>query len=483
MRKIFSLILAAGCLAAACGLASCGTASGGRTQYDIKGEYHAQERLFTAEMTADIRNPLGRETDELKFQLWPNAYRAEAKFRPVSELFASSAYYDGESYGEIEIKGITGAKSFEICGEDENILSVKLASPLKAGGRASIGISFEVELAKIEHRLGVAACAVNLANFYPILCAAKDGEFCEYVYCPNGDPFVSETADYDVTITLPSSYTLATGFAAEEGEEIEGKRAYHVRAEGVRDVAFVFAEGMKCVTAEEGGVEVAYYYASDRDPQRTLEAAAKSLAYFSETFGAYAYPRYAVAETGFVYGGMEYPALSMIANDLSEAELPAVVAHETAHQWWYAMVGSDQYGSAWQDEGLAEFSAALFLGEHPEYATTYRDFVNACERSYRAYFSVTSQLNGETDTTMSRPLPSFSGEYEYRNLVYDKGVILFDRVREVMGERKFFQALRRYCDEYCGKIAAEDDLIRCFERSSGGIGDLFASFLEGRCVI
>lgn len=478
MRKFACGMAAVLVGAAAAGLAAC-AGGGERTRYTIDASYDDGSATLTATMTADVVLPF--ETDTLKFQLWANAYREGAQFAPVSELFAPSAYYDGVSYGGIAIERVEGY-AYEICGQDENILSVSLGAKQGAGSHATVSVTYCITVPKVDHRLGVTRTGVNLAQFYPVLCAAEDGAFKECVYSSNGDPFVSEIADYDVTLTVPARYSLISGFAAEESAS-DGKRAYHVRADGVRDVAFVLGENYQTVSAKAGDVDVTYAYCTDTDPQRTLDAACCSLTFYSETFGGYGYPAYTVVETGFVYGGMEYPALSMIAAGLSDADTVAVVAHETAHQWWYAMVGSNQYDCAWQDEGLAEFSTALFFGAYPEYGVTYRDFVTLSERSYRAYFSVTSQLEGRADTAMNRALPAYSGDYEYRNVAYDKGVILFDRVRETAGEKKFFKALKAYHGQFTGKIATYDDLVSCFEGAGANVRALFASFVEGKCVI
>ncbi len=488
MRKFLSLAL---CIAlfAACGtgLSACGK-KGNLTKcaYTMSAEYVEETRTLSAEMKVKAVNTSSVSLGELKFELWANAYREGARYAPVSELFSHTAYYGGKSYGEIRIKGISGAESFSIGGEDANILTLRLSSPLAVGESTEVAVSFDVVLAKVDHRLGVTQHTVNLGGFYPVLChLGKDG-FEEHVYASSGDPFVSDIADYDVTLTLPEGYLPATGFAAEEignGAPVDGKRQYHVRAEGVRDIAFVLGKEFQVLTAQAGEKEVAYYYYADRSPEATLEAAVKALSFYSETFGAYEYPRYAVAETEFVYGGMEYPAFSMVAEDLVASELPTVIAHETAHQWWYAMVGSNQFNEAWQDEGLAEYSTALFFEAHPEYNVGYGEFVAASERSYRAFFSVYSQVHGEADTTMSRPLTEFSGDYEYRNISYDKGVILFDRVRDVAGTRKFNAALRRYAATYSGTIATPAQLVGCFSKAGANVAGLFSSFLDGKCVI
>jgi aminopeptidase N len=48
---------------------------------------------------------------------------------------------------------------------------------------------------------------------------------------------------------------------------------------------------------------------------------------------------------------MEYPGLVLTP------DIPQVVAHELAHQWWYGLVGDDQWRSPWLDESFAEFSS------------------------------------------------------------------------------------------------------------------------------
>ena len=476
MRKIFGCILGgAALLFSLVTVTACGGHEG-RTRYTMSAEYLPEERILNAEMTADIYNNSQSVWETLSFELYPNAYREGAKYAPVSKLYAPAAYYDGESWGGIQINSLQGG-SYEIAGEDENILSVALPSALYPGERTQIKMSFSTQLAKINHRLGAGEHAVNLANFYPVLCSFSEGKFQEYVYSCYGDPFVSDCADYDVTLTLPSDLSAVCAGRVERVAQNE-KTAYHVVAEGVRDVAFVLGQ-FECVK-KDGNIPVEYYYFRDPTPERTLKAATDSLGYFSRTFSRYEYPRYVVVETDFPYGGMEYSGLSMISSNLRTEEVPLVVAHETAHQWWYAMVGSNQFTDAWQDEGLAEFSAALFLGAYPEYGGAYREMVNASEQSYRTFFSVRSQVSGEADTSMRRPLTSYSGEYEYRNLAYDKGVIMFDRIRETLGDRKFFSSLKKYAENYSGKTASGEDLISCFSSASEG---LFLSFLDGICVI
>jgi aminopeptidase N len=49
---------------------------------------------------------------------------------------------------------------------------------------------------------------------------------------------------------------------------------------------------------------------------------------------------------------MEYPELVLTPAQSTD------VAHELAHQWFYSIVGDDQWSEPWLDESFAEFSAA-----------------------------------------------------------------------------------------------------------------------------
>lgn len=478
MKKIVSFTIGAAFALSLLPLTACGGKTN-RTSYHIQAEYLENEEILRCEMTATICNGTDNAFETLPFELWANAYREGAVYRPVSDLYAPAAYYDGESFGGITVNSVEGG-SYTVGGEDENILYVTPERPLYPDESVELKMHFDVKLAHVNHRLGIGENTVNLSGFYPILCAVKGGGFYECVYSPNGDPFVSDCADYTVELTVPQKFDVAGADLASKSSD---KCEFLLEAENVRDVAFVLSDHFTRTNGEACGVPVSYYSIADKDPNTTLEAACQAVEFCAENFGDYAYPRYTVVETDFPYGGMEYPMLSMISSTAAEAQRPSIVVHETAHQWWYASVGSDQFAEAWQDEGLAEWTTALFMEAHPAYGENYRSLVNASEKSYRAYFSVMAQVKGEADTRMSRPLTSYSGLYEYRNIAYDKGVILFDRIRDVAGEQKLIKGLKNYAAKYSGKLAAPADLIACLTDAGARVEELILSFTEGKCVI
>ncbi len=469
MRKI-TVFLALACLVGSFTAVGCAPQEG-RTKYQMSLAY--AEGKLTGSATVQLFNRSDEPRQTLDFYLLPNAYREGASVPAVSELYRPAAYYMGESYGEIVVREGKGG-AFSVCGEDENLLRVTLSEPLAPKSYASLSFEFETTLAAVEHRLGVGRNAVNLYAFYPVPIA--NGEACSP--SPLGEPFTAECADYEVSITLPPEYGCA--YAGNGVADLE-KNTYHIIIEDARDCTIVLGKEMCVEKKQVGNVCVESYAFGKKPSERVLLAAAESLSFYGEKFGAYPRSRYAVVETNLCVGGMEGEGISLLSDGLRERELLYATVHETAHQWWYARVGSNQNGEAWQDEGLAEYSAALFFDGKPSYGYQKGELMKNAESSYRAYFSVLGQLSGEMNTQMSRPLSSYSGEYEYENIAYHKGMLLFSRLHAYVGERSFFQGLKKYAQTYRGKIATRENLLSCF--GGNHAARLAQSFLDGKAVI
>ena len=70
---------------------------------------------------------------------------------------------------------------------------------------------------------------------------------------------------------------------------------------------------------------------------------------------------------------------------------------------------------------------------------------------------------------MTRPLNAFQGDLEYVCLTYDKGVLLFDALRETLGKERFLAALAKFYKKYSGKIASPQNLKDCFKKGAAAI--------------
>ncbi|MBQ8309082.1 MAG: M1 family metallopeptidase [Clostridia bacterium] len=486
MKKFVSLTLAILSVATLLfGATACAEEEKVGSRYEITAEYVPENATLAGTTKITFENCTDNELSVLKFQLYPNAYRKDALFKPVSKTYESAAYYKGESYGEMVISSVNGAKNWEVMGEDENILYAYLERSLFPGDKVVLDIGFLLKLANVNHRTGITANTVNLGNFFPMLCGYKDGGFYENVYYSDGDPFYTDCADFQVTLKLPKEYKVAATGEISRERTLESKKEYVFTASSVRDFALVLSEKFRVLQTEAGGNTIEYYYYDDEDAQASLDVAAESFEYYEKTFGEYPYAAYRVVQTGFCLGGMEYPCLSMISDALAEdkAEQARAIAHETAHQWWYAAVGSDQIENAWQDEGLAEYSAITFFENYEKYGVVRETAVMDALKEYRSYYDVYGSVLGRTDTKMTRHLKDFLSDYEYKCLSYDKAIVMFDTLRKSVGDDRFFASLKKYYKENKLKIATPESLIGAFERSGLDVNGFFDSFLSGKAIL
>ncbi|MBR0189869.1 MAG: M1 family metallopeptidase, partial [Clostridia bacterium] len=396
------------------------------------------------------------------------------------------AYKWGKSYGNTEIRSVKvgGADSeFSVCGEDMNILSVPLGKELFPDERAAVEIEFYCRLPKVVARTGVNDDTVNLANFYPVLCGIENGEFYECVYYANGDPFFSDPADYRVKLTHAENFTAATSGKRISEKTENGKTVSEYHIERARSFAAVLSEKFSVEKIFCGNTEINYFYYDDEEPQKSLETAKKALSLFSEKWGEYPYSTFSVVKTPFVQGGMEFSALVFISDGLESAAFQEVIAHETAHQWWQTVVGNNEIKHPFIDEGLAEYSVVLFYETYPEYGYTRENLIKSAEQTYKVFCSVYQKIAGTVDTSMLRALPEYSSEYEYVNIAYVKACIMFDYLRQTVGEERFFAGLKRFYDENAFKTATPESLIGAFERAGADSNGFFESFFQGKVII
>ena len=139
--------------------------------------------------------------------------------------------------------------------------------------------------------------------------------------------------------------------------------------------------------------------------------------------------------------------------------------------------------NAWQDEGLAEYSAITFFENHAKYGILREDAVMGALKEYRSYYDVYGSVLGRADTRMTRRLSEYVNEYEYRCLNYDKAVIMFDTLRKSVGDKKFFAGLRKYYESSRYKMASVGSLIGAFEKVGADVHGLFDGFLGGKGIL
>ena len=459
-----------------------------RTSYKMTLAYDAQTHTLSGSEEVTYINNNENMFTYLYLHLYPNAFREGAKNSLASVSIEDKLYVNGLSYGNITVSSVEcegEALEFNVEGEDENILRVDLPVELYPDEQITFSIDFSVTLSNINHRLGYGNNTINFGNFYPILCVYEDGiGFKTDLYHSNGDPFYSEVANYEVSLTYPSEYTLASSGKVLSSQEGEGIVTANILGENIRDFCFVLSDIFEVVSANVDGTQINYYgYRGDNNLQTNLSTAQEALSTFNNLFGKYPYEVLNVVKTNFVHGGMEYPNLVYISDSLSQEDIAYVIVHEIAHQWWYGVVGNDENSHAWLDEGLAEYSTLLFFENNTKYGVDCDAMIDSALTSYKTFVRVYSSVNGEVDTSMDRPLSDFATEPEYVQNTYTKGLLMFDSLRKSTGDRKFFKALKNYYKDFCYKNVTPAEFIASFIDSTGyNLENFINSWLNGEVV-
>lgn len=454
------------------------------TSYAIEAVLSDNHSLSASENIEYINNT-GNDLNNICLHLYPRAFRENAIILPYTNLNKASCFPNGVNYGDIDISKVDiggESASFEWAGEDSDILLIHLSQTLENKKKIDIDIDFNLTILNCTHRFGYFGSTINLGNWYPIVCAYQNGEWETSPYYSTGDPFVSECANYRVQIEYPEQYDCyATGNRVAEES---GKSTFSAQA--VRDFAIVLNSQAQSKTAKVGNTNITYVgYQEDQDIEDNLVISQKAMQYFGDTFGKYPYENLVVIKSAFCQGGMEYPGLVIISDNITNNdEFQKVIVHEIAHQWWYGVVGNNQVSQAWLDESLAEFSTCLFYEDNSEYNHTYQEQIKDATASYLLYVDVISSLNGKVNTAMNLPVNKYTSEYEYTYMIYVKGVIMLDSLRETIGKDKLIRGFKQYYKKYSYKIADEEDFIETFEKSCHiDLQSFFSGWLGGTNVI
>jgi hypothetical protein len=369
---------------------------------------------------------------------------------------------------------------------DGSLLSVSLPAKVRPGGKASISFTFSETIPPVSRSVsrGIFAYSegtYDLGNFLPTVVMYSQGKWDTRPSPEHGDVMYYDCSYYEVSFEAPQGYTVASTGAQTAG----GPSSKVTYAAGpVRDFEVQASNDYLQASKQAGPVTVTSYYTSEnsRAGKEALDYGVASMQIYSQHFGPYPYTRYNVCEAPILDDGMEFTGQVQISSGLYEspedtADLESCVAHETCHQWWALGVGSDSIGRAWQDESLTSFCEALYYLWHvsPE------EFSSVLAEDMAGLYTATRD-EGVPDAPMDLTDSAFADDDQYTAVVYGKGAMMFDALRNQMGAAAFEKALAEYYARFSFLNASPDDMIAVFKVNSpdpAATEALFARWLHG----
>ncbi len=377
------------------------------------------------------------------------------------------------------------------------ILKVGLLAPLRPGQRTRIKLEFAQQVPKYNpdperwprqlNSLGTGAFGRAEGDFAlgfwlpQITELLPNGTWDDRTLPMSGEHTWFEPAQFHVVLDAPSSYAIATtGIEVNRATKASRTRIVAV-ASGARDFAVHLANGYTIAQDTVEGVRIRAFYPQDRPEigDRFLRWGGRAITLYTKWFGPLPSQELDIVDARVrLAQGMEYDGLVTIdarnrKGDLRDpASLEWTIAHEVAHQWWYAEVGSDSQREPWVDEGLSNASAAMYWeAVHGRQALEHRwrrDVIEPYEAMLEEGISdVRADLHGEAyllDQLVS--------------VIYGRSALFFDRVRSELGDEGFTTALRSYHDAHHCRFARGEDLMRHLKKQAEHPGQLDSLYIR-----
>ena len=291
--------------------------------------------------------------------------------------------------------------------------------------------------------------------------------------------YPNEMATSEIHATVREPFTaIANGEprGVEAGPE-PGTRTFHwfQSLPHVTYLTSVCAGEFAEITDEWDGIPIHYYVPLGReeDGRAIFKNTPDMLGFFSEKIGIrYPYAKYAqVVVQDFIFGGMENVSATTLTESALydqrarlEMDADALIAHEAAHQWFGDLLTCRDWSHGWLNEGFATF-LELAYAEHNKGA---EEFLYALRTEIDSYLTEAARYRRPIVTNVyNQPIDLFD-----RHL-YEKGAIVLNMLRRVLGEAMFWKAISHYAISRQGKSVVTTDLQRALEEATGRNLDWF----------
>ena len=340
-------------------------------------------------------------------------------------------------------------------------LEIALSSLLQPGSIIKIDIQYTLDLPFAEQEdpnisrpriYGYTTRQMNLTNWYPFVVPYINGEWVLHEPWVYGEHLVYDSADYEVNISFTDFASAPIIAASGFPEQKESFIRYTIDA--ARTFALSASREFQVSALQVGDVTVSSYYFAFNEAagQAALQTSAEAVQIFSDRYGPYPHKSLSLVMGDF-NDGMEFSGFFYLSRDFYNLYdgtpanyLTFVAAHETAHQWWFEQVASDQALQPWVDEALSTYSERIY------YESIYPDLVSWWW-TYRIDFY---KPQGFVDI----PIYDGQGFRPYTNAAYFQGAHFLEDLRARIGDDAFFAFVQDYYSQGGGKVVTAADFFR-----------------------
>ncbi|HKO35992.1 MAG TPA: M1 family aminopeptidase [Pyrinomonadaceae bacterium] len=477
-----------------------------RHRYEIQLTLDFDKRTYTGTERVRFVNRGTRATSTLYFHLYSNL-RVPGYF-PPKKTESGEAVSDEPRLEVLEVRTANTNAPVPYTLEDQDTtLRVNLRELIAPRAATEVVITFKGSVPEIDpeetglvaHVMQQVSAAIGsaremrrarginfrcrgvllLGSWYPVLAARAGDDWLRRMEPSIGDSLVTDVADYQVTIDSPQGVSVFTPVEASNVTSKDGRTATTFSAESLRDFVVVAGSNMRAEQRVISGITIRSIYRNEHETaaRRALNIAADAVNVYVRRIGPLPLRTISLVDaplvatlsnaefSGFAaiasafYLDFDSPSVSSMPDIIREQRasveesLEWTVAHVVAHQWWGTAVGNDPSREPVLDEALANWSALLYYREvHGE-----KKAEVALEEQLRGVYKLYRTFGGE-DMEANRAAREYRNSFQYAAIVIGKGALLFEALRKMIGDEKFFAALAKYYAANRFEVAQMDDL-------------------------
>jgi putative Ig domain-containing protein/peptidase M1-like protein len=323
-------------------------------------------------------------------------------------------------------------------------MKITLPTPLAKGQSTTIGFNLSIVVPAGADRFGKDGANVFIGNALPVLAIRDTAGWHLDAYTNNGESFYTVISNFDVTLVHPTALqTPATGTSTETSSG--STTTTHATATNVRDFAWGAGPFTKITGTSAKGFVVNVYSTSGisaANAQSMLTTAKNALDVHSGRFGDYPYSEAdVVLDNNFWFGGMEYPGFVL------DVVSSTALAHELAHQWFYGIVGDDEYTTPWLDEGFTDYATDLYNGITG----------SGCGITWQSAAEKLTNNMGYWDAHSSR----------YSTVIYGYGKCTLHDLRRLIGDTAMTNLMKSYAQSHWYGVSTVADFKAAAQAAAG----------------
>ena len=482
-----------------------------RLRYQINLALDFDNRTYTGSERVHWVNRGEHPASTIFFHLYQNM-RIPDYVPPTTKNEAGQLISDEPRIDITEVRAASNDLPLQFALDDQQTtLRISLREPVQPSSAIDIRIKFKGSVPEIDpeetglvnHVLQQVSAAIRstrelrrardtnfvcrgvmmMATSFPILAARSGDDWMRKIEASIGDALTTDSADYDVTIETQPGVMIFTPLTAAATAQKDKTESTHFVGENLRDFAVLAGRNLRVEISSVGALTLRSIFRADHEvvARRVLKIAGDALRIYEKQFGELPLRTVSIADVPLVstLGSAEFAGFGAIAGafyvdfdspavrnmpDLIREQRASVedslewtVAHFVAHQWWGASVGNDAGREPVLDESLSNWSALLYYREtHGQ-----EQAENAANEQLRGVYKVYRTFGGD-DMEASRSAREYRNSFQYAAIVSSKGALMFEALRQLLGDEKFYAALRDYYEANSLQLADMDDLRGAF---------------------